>query len=483
MQEEPELVEPVVFHGNLMDSKTSHLDDLLIQKLEEAFHHATSTVLVHDVAKVASEHDPIDLAYAVKRLPPNSRHIVYENLPDFHAKVIFMINTDSTTRAAIFRVTDDKEIRRLIEKMPLDEAVWMLDDLSDRRLKRVIDLLDAKKAARIRDLLRADRNSAARLMTNEFFAFHFNATIGEVAKAIRENPGIDLTRRVFVLNDEGLLVGYVPGRNLIINPDYVPLKQVMRPVLHTVSPETLRDEVCDLVERYKIAALPVLDSTGTMAGVITYEVVVEAMEDIADETIANIVGTAEEVGEDEPVLRRVLARAPWLLVTLCSGMATMAAMHHFENSIWFIGLVPFFVPLIAGMSGNVGLQTSTLLVRGMTTGELSSGTKYEAVGKELKIGLTIGSFFGFVAGLAVWGLNLLGVHYLGLSPGAAGLTVGMGVFTACFTATALGTFFPLLFIRLGVDPAVASGPFITAFNDVSSTLMFFFIAWLVHGLA
>ncbi len=475
-------MEPTVFHGTLMDSKTSHLDDILIRKLEEAFHHATSTVLVHDVAKIASEHDPIDLAYAVKRLPPNSRHIVYENLPDFHAKVIFMINTDSSTRAAIFRVTDDKEIRLLIENMPLDEAVWMLDDLSDRRLKRVLDLLEVKKATRIRDLLSADRNSAARLMTNEFFAFNLNTTIGEVAKAIRENPGIDLTRRIFVLNDEGILVGYVPGRNLIINPQYVPLKQVMRPILHTVSPETSRDEVCDLVERYKIAALPVLDHSGIMTGVITYEEVVEAMEDIADETIASIVGTAEEVGKDEPVMRRVLARAPWLVVTLCSGMTTMAAMHHFENSIWFIGLVPFFVPLIAGMSGNVGLQTSTLLVRGMSTGELSFGTKNEAVWKELMIGLTIGSVFGFLAGSAVLALNLLGVHYLGLSAIGAGLTVGLGVFTACFTATALGTFFPLLFIRLGVDPAVASGPFITAFNDVSSTLMFFFIAWMVHAL-
>lgn len=465
--------------GSILDSKTSHLDDVLNEKLEDAFHQHTSDIVLHDVAKIASQHDPIDMAHAVARLPPYARVVVYENLPDFNAKIIFMINTSSSTRYAIFRQIDDNQIKSLIEKMPPDEAVWILDDMSDRRIKRVFELLDPKKAQRIKDLQKHDRHSAGRLMTDEFFAFHMNTTIGEVASYIRDNPGIELTRRIFVLNDEGQLAGYVPGRNLIVNPSYLPLRQVMRPILHKVTADVSRDEVVDVVERYKIPALPVVDEFDKLVGVITYESVVEAMEDIADETIASIAGTAEDYSEHEPILKKFLARAPWLIVTLCAGLVSSAVMSHFYDRIWFLFL-PFFVPLITGMSGNVGIQCSTILVRGMSTGDISSGSRGEAIARELLIGLLIGIVFGLICGIVVFQLNYFGIHQLNADPLSLGVTVMCGVFGACLTATALGSFSPFFFARFGIDPAVASGPIVTAFNDVLSTLIFFLVARVVY---
>lgn len=467
--------------GNLMDSKVSHLDDLLNEKLENAFHKQTSQVLVHDVAKIASEYDPIDLAHAVTRLPPSARIVVYDNLPDLNAKIIFMINTGSKTRSTIFRQIDDEEICSLIEKMPPDEAVWILDDMSDRRLRRVLELLDPKKTARIRELQKHNRHSAGRLMTNEFFAFHMNTTIGEVAAAIRDNPGIELTRSIFVLADDDTLAGFAPERNLMVNSHDLPLRQVMRPVLHKVTPNNSRDEVVDLVERYKIPALPVVDENDHILGVITYEDVVEAMEDIADETIANIAGTGEDVSEQAPIFERFILRAPWLLVTLCAGLVTATAMAHFKDRSWFI-YVPFFVPLIAGMSGNVGIQCSTILVRGMSTGGLSIGSRMNAVTKELGIGLLIGFFFGIFCGFAVYLLNHFEIHNSGGDPFAVGTTVSVGLFGACLLATVLGSFSPFFFARFGIDPAVASGPIVTAFNDVLSTLMFFLVARVIYPL-
>lgn len=467
--------------GNLMDSKTSHLDDLLNEKLADAFYKQTGQFLFHEIAKIASEYDPIDLAHAVIRLPPSARIVVYDNLPDLNAKIIFMINTGSSTRSAIFRQIGDNEIRRLVEKMPPDEAVWILDDISDRRLKRVLDQLEPKKAARIREQQKHDRHSAGRLMTKEFFAFNMNTKIGEAAAAIRDNPGIELTKRIFVLNDEGELAGYVPDRNLIINPDFLPLRQVMRPILHKVSVDDSRDEVVDLVERYKIPALPVVDDKDRILGVITYEDVVEAMEDIADETIANIAGTAEDVSEPAPMFQRFFLRAPWLLVTLCAGLITATAMTYFKDSSWFL-YVPFFVPLIAGMSGNVGIQCSTILVRGMSTGSLSTGSRLDAMTKEIGIGLLIGSVFGVLCGTAVYLLNHFGIHTVVGDPIAVGTTVSVGLLGACLMATILGTFSPFFFARFGIDPAVASGPIVTAFNDVLSTLMFFLIARVLYPL-
>lgn len=477
-----EIVEPApIVYAYMGDSKTGQIDDELNAKLEEAFHKQTSLVIVHDVAKIASEYDPIDLAYAVTRLPAYARVVLYENLPDLHAKIIFMINTGSSTRSAIFRQIDDKEIKRLVEGMPPAEAVSILDDMSDRRLKRVLDLLDPKRAQRIRELQKHDRHSAGRLMSNEFFAFDLNTTIGEVSDQIRNNPGIELTRTIFVLNPEGELIGSVPSRNLIVNPDYLPIRQVMGPVLHKVTPDAHRDEVVDVVERYKIPALPVVDEQDKLLGVITYEEVVEALEDIAGETIASFAGTAEDLSEHEPIVKRFFWRAPWLLVTLCGGLVTSTAMAHFTDRLWFF-FVPLFVPLITGMSGNVGIQCSTLLVRAMSTGELSPGTRGDAIAKELMIGSLIGVVFGALCGVVVFLLTLLGIHpFSETNQLSLVLMVSCGVLGACMTATTLGSFSPFFFARFGVDPAVASGPIVTAFNDVLSTLMFFLVAKLVYA--
>ena len=157
------------------------------------------------------------------------------------------------------------------------------------------------------------------------------------------------------------------------------------------------------------------------------------------------------------------------------------AMSHFKDRTWFL-FVPFFVPLIAGMSGNVGIQCSTILVRGMSTGTLSSGTRRNAMAQELGVGLVTGSVFGVFCGCAVFLLNYLEIHEAGSNPLAVVVTVSLGLLGACLMATVLGTFSPFFFARFRIDPAVASGPIVTAFNDVLSTLMFFLIARLLYPL-
>lgn len=476
--------EEAVRGGSRIDSKTNQLNDLLIEKLEHAFHKHTSQVMVHELVKIAIEHDPIDLAHVATRLPPGVRYLLYENLPDMRAKMLFMMNTGSNTHLAIFRYISDEEIKQLIEKMPPDEAVSVLEDLSDRRLRRVLDLLESKKAARIKEVLKHSRDSAGRLMTNEYFSFLMNTKIGQVAARIRDNPGIELTRSIFVIGEEGELIGYVPARNLIVNPDNVPIRQVMKPVLHKILPEATKDEVVDVVERYKIPTLPVVDENDKLLGVITYEDVLEAMEDIADQTIANIAGTAEGVGESAPLVRRYLWRAPWLIVTLFAGLVTATVLTYFSTQPWFVFPI-IFVPLITGMSGNVGIQCSTILVRGMATGEITSGTKKEVCFREMAIGFLIGITFGILCGVVVFLLNELGVLHINEKPLVIGSVVTAGLFGACGIATLLGSLSPLFFAKLRIDPAVASGPIVTAFNDVLSTITYFLIAkgviLLFHG--
>lgn len=467
--------------ANLLESKTSHLDDELSERLKEAFHTTTFNVHLHDVAKIANEYNPIDLAYAAPRLPQSARPVLFENLPDLNAKSSFIINTDGQTRAAVFRHLKDGEIRDLIENMPPDEAVWVLDDISDRRFRRLLEMLDPKKGELIRELQKHSRKSAGGIMTNEFFSFTPDTKIAEAAAYIRNNPGIDMTRRIFVVDATGELLGYIPARNLIVNSLELPLKQVMRQVDHKVFPDTTREEVVDLVERYKISALPVVNEENHLLGVITYEDVVEAIEDIADETIASMAGTAEDVSEYDNIFKRFLARAPWLLVTLFGGLISAAIMSYYQGIAGqVLAFTVFFVPLINGMSGNVGIQCSTVLVRSMAIGMLTAGNKGEAMRKEASIGLITGLIFGTLCGCIVFLLNAFGIQDFSSNPLELGVMVATGLFGACLSATFLGVSSPFFFARMGIDPALASGPIVTAFNDMLAMITYFVISGLIN---
>jgi magnesium transporter len=477
-------VEEINYPQEESESQTGHIDDLLKERLEKAFNKSTSKVRLHDIAKIACEHSPIDLAYAASRLPPNVRPVLYENLPNRDDKIKFLINTDSDTRLALFRHLEDMELKKIFERMPTDEAVWLVDDMPERRFRRLMDLIESKKANKIRELKQHDRKSAGRLMTSEFFAFEMDITIGEAAAYIRDNPKIDFSKGIYILNHIGELQGLVPARNMMINPHSTPLRQVMRPVLHKVTADATREEVIDIVERYKIFSLPVVNMDNELIGVIAHEDIVEAMEDLADETIARVGGTTERFSAHDPVIRRFLTRSPWLLVTLMAGFINVGVMSSFqrhEGGILTFAL--FFVPLITGMSGNIGLQCSTVLVRIMALGGLSAGSRKEIILKELGSGTFTGAIFGASSGFLVYFIDMLTGGILGsASPLAVAAIVGIGLIGGCFAGTFLGVFSPLFFSRIGVDPAISAGPIVTAFNDFLSMTIYFVIAWGVSTL-
>ncbi len=466
------------------ESNTGYLDDLLKEKLEKAFHKQTSKVRLHDIAKIACEHSPIDLAHAASHLPPNVRPVLYENLPNREAKIKFVITTDSDTRLALFRHLSDSELKKLFDRMPIDDAAWVIEDMPERRFRRLMEQLDSRKASRITDLKKHHRHSAGRLMTSEFFAFTMEMTIGEASAYIRDNPRIDFTRGIFILNRVGELQGTVPARNMMINPPNTPLRQVMRPILHKVTVDSTREEVIDLVERYKIFSLPVVDINNYLIGVITHEDVIEAMEDLADETIAHMAGAREKFSTYDSVFKRFLTRAPWLAVTLFAGLINVGVMSSFQkHEGGLLTFVLFFVPLITGMSGNIGLQCSTILIRGMALGAISAHTKKDTILKELASGLFTGAIFGVGCGLIVYLLDLLGGGtFSSPSPAVVGSIVGFGLLGSCFTGTLLGIFSPLFFSRIGVDPAVSAGPIVTAFNDFLSMTIYFLIAWGISAI-
>ncbi len=405
-KEQEEKVSEVAQAGLKELSKVALLDDILICELEKALALQSEKDRLHEISKIASEYSPVDLAHAVSQLPLAFRCLVFENLPTLTAKIKFIINIEKTTRRNIFRKTSDTELARLVDKMPSDEAVWVLEDLPEWRFVNVLRNIDKEKSEHIKELQQYEVDTAGRLMSNEFFAFPKTVTVAQVAVYIRNHPNIDFSRRIFVLSDEGKLLGYVAARTLLVSNSAMQLKQLLRPINYSVSPEADRHEVIDLVERYKISALPVCDVRKKLLGVITYEDVVEIMEDVADETMAQMAGTGEEMGQFDSITGRFVGRSPWLFVTLLAGLSMSHWLSFFQSQAGFELVLPF-VPLITAMSGNVGLQCSTVLVRGMATGDLSNIKKRTVIKKELYTALIMGAFFGSLCFIGIYLLYFL----------------------------------------------------------------------------
>jgi len=472
-------LETVLVDHSIDVEEEKQIDDILKEKLESAYHKQNSYVDMHSIAKVATEHTAIDLAYAATHLPRHIRPVLLDNLTDITSKIAFIVNTDSDTRAIIFRYMNEKDVQKLFSKMTNDEIIKVLEDMSERRFKRAMELVDVKRAMKIREIIKHDRNSAGRLMTSDFFAFDMNITIKQASQVIRDNPRIDFVKGIYVLNENQELIGYVPSRNLLVNAMNTTLKRIMRQIEHKIDVNASREKVVDIVEKYKLSSLPVVDENNKLLGVIPNEEVIEAMEDLADSRLGQIGGTIETLFE--PILKRFLSRSPWLFVTLIAGLVNFSVMSAFDqHGGKLLTFILFFVPLITGMSGNIGIQCSTVLVRSMALGMLGSSRRKEAMIKEFSIGLFSGAFFGVVVGLLVYVIHMLFFPHGVLSSFALGTMVSMGLIGACFAGTFLGVLSPLFFSRIGVDPAVASGPIVTAFNDFLSMSIYFIISW---GLA
>ena len=323
----------------------------------------------------------------VSYLPPNVRPVLYENLPNREAKIKFIVNTDSDTRLILFRHLNDLELKKLFEKMPTDEAVWTLEDMSERRFRRLMEQIDTKKASRIKEQKKHHRNSAGRLMTSEFFAFTMDMTIGEAAAYIRDNPRIDFLKGNFY-SESGERAARICSRaqHDDQSAQYSLCARSCGRFFIKLRPMRPAKRLSILSSAIRLHSLPVVDIDNYLIGVITHEDVVEAMEDLADETIAHMGGTKEKFTSHDSVMNRFWTRSPWLIATLLAGLINVGVMSSFQNHI--LTFVLFFVPLITGMSGNIGLQCSTVLVRSMAIGVLSAATsRRETVMKELGSGL------------------------------------------------------------------------------------------------
>ncbi|MEI5906548.1 magnesium transporter [Bacillus spongiae] len=361
----------------------------------------------------------------------------------------------------------------MLSHMYADDAVDVLNELKKEQVVSYLAIMDDESAQEIKDLLHYEEYTAGSIMTTEYIAIASNQTIRSAMYILKnEAPNAETIYYVYVVDDDKHLVGVISLRDLIVSHDDLMVSEVMSERVMSVSVGDDQESVARTMRDYDFLALPVVDFQGHLLGIITVDDIMDVMEEEASDDYSKLAGVTDIDAGDLNAMSAAKKRLPWLIVLLFLGLITANLIYRFEETLTEVAILAVFIPLISGMAGNTGTQALAVAVRGIATGESEKESKWKLVAREAGTGLITGLSCGLLILLAVtiWQKDV----YLGV-------LVGISVFVSLFVATLAGSLVPLLMHKLKVDPAVASGPFITTINDIISILIYFGMASLFMG--
>ncbi len=447
-----------------MDQDTHGVLDRILALLEQQDHE--------ELKRFLSPMHPADLAEVLLELDDDQRALVVGLVtPEAAAETIAEMEPED--QASILESLEDKQVSDILDEMSADDAADLVGEMSPQQAGELLRLMDAEDASDVRELLEYDEDTAGGIMTTEFMALPGRLTAQEAIEELRRlAPDAETAYYVYVVNEKGQLQGVLSLRELIVAPPSRPIFQIMRTSTLSVHVDEDQEEVARVVKKYNLLAVPVIDHNNVLRGIVTVDDIIDVIEEEATEDIYRAAGVASEEEQDLqsgvwPVIR---ARLPWLVGLLFLSMLSAKVIEQFEGAIATAAVLSVFITTMAGESGNAATQALAVVVRGLATGDLDSGQLWHTVWRELRVGVTVGAVCGSVFALiaVVW----QGQPWLGL-------VVGSAMFVNLIIAKATGAFVPFIIHRLGLDPAVASGPFITTVTDSTSMLIYFGIATLV----
>ncbi len=361
----------------------------------------------------------------------------------------------------------------IFSEMFTDDAVDLLGELPEDKQKMILDFMHASDAKSVRELLKYGKETAGGIMTTEYVAISKDITAGQAIEVLRNiAPDAETVYYLYVVNNSNQLVGIISLRELIIPPPDSLIKDIMRPNVISVHVRTDQEEVARMVAKYDFLAIPVVNDNNELLGIVTVDDVLDVIEEEATEDIMLMTASMDSEGQEFDVgaLQRAARRLPWLIVLLFGSLLAGNVIAGFSSTLEQIAALAFFITVMAGGPGNVATQSLAVVVRGLATGEVTSRGIIPIIIKEVRVGLLVGSICGVI--LAIIGYIWMGSLELGL-------VVGLSLALSMTVATILGSFFPLVISSFGVDPALASGPFITTLMDVTSMLIYFSLASLI----
>ncbi len=412
---------------------------------------------------------PYDQAAFFNELDEEERKIVYHFLsPEEMAELFENIEGDENEYKEVLAEMSPAYAADMLSNMYADDAVDVLNELDKEQVASYLTIMDTDAAKEIKHLLHYEEYTAGSIMTTEYVSILANQTVRSAMQILKkEAQRAETIYYVFVIDEERRLVGVLSLRDLIVHDDDVMISEIMNDRVVSVSVVEDQEEVARMMRDYDFVALPVVDFQEHLLGVITVDDIIDVMEEEASDDYSKLAGVADLDSIDRNPLAAAKKRLPWLIILLFMGMFTASLIAKFEDTLDQVALLAVFIPLIAGMAGNTGTQALAVAVRGIATGDLEKETLWKIIGREAGTGVITGLTCGSLVTLIIYVWK--GELFLGF-------LVGLSIFMTLIVATLAGSLVPLVMHRLNIDPAVASGPFITTINDILSILIYLGVA-------
>ncbi|WP_070119725.1 magnesium transporter [Bacillus marinisedimentorum] len=410
---------------------------------------------------------PYDQAQFFLKQPEEIRERIYTYLsPEEMAEIFENFETDE--QEMILNEMEPAFTAKMLSDMYVDDAVDVLNELDKEQIASYLALMDREAVKEIKQLLHYEEKTAGSIMTTEYVVIHSSNTVREAMQILKkEAPEAETIYYIFVIDRQKRLVGVVSLRDLIIAEDGELIQDVMNERVVSVSAGKDQEEVARMMKDYDFLALPVVDFKNHLLGIITVDDIMDVMDEEANEDYSRLAGVSDMDTADRDPMIAAKKRLPWLIILLFLGLITANLIGMFEATLDKVAILATFIPLIAGMAGNSGTQALAVAVRGIATGDFEEESRWRLIRREAGTGVITGTISGIVVAIIVYFWH----HQLFL-----GLLVGFSIQITLVVATLAGALVPLLMHRLNVDPAVASGPFITTLNDIISLLIYFGMA-------
>lgn len=424
--------------------------------------------------KLLKDLHPADIAELFEELDIADEEFL-ESLLDREVAAEVLMEMDEDDRGRLLEQMPKKEIAETLELLDTDDAVDLIQELDEEDRDEIIaHIEDVEQAGDIIDLLKYDDDTAGGLMGTEMIVVNENWSMQECVKEMRtqaESEGMDEIYNVYVVDDDNRLKGLFPLQKMITHPSVSKIKHVMETDPPVVKTDTPIEEVALDFEKYNLVAMPVIDSIGRLVGRITVDDVMDEMREQAERDYQLASGLSQDVETDDSVFRQTSARLPWLIIGMLGGIGSSMILGNFDNVFAAHPEMALFIPLIGGTGGNVGTQSSAIVVQGLANNSLDSNNTWKQILKESVVALinaTIISLLVYIYNFICFGATAT-VTY----------SVSLSLFAVIMFASIFGTLVPLTLEKMKIDPAIATGPFITTTNDILAMVFYMGITVLL----
>ncbi|MBN2166514.1 MAG: magnesium transporter [Marinilabiliaceae bacterium] len=427
------------------------------------------------ISDLLNDLHPADIAEVYEELQLDEAKYIYFLLDDDKAADVITELEEEDRRKFLESLPSEVIAKRFIDRMDSDDAADVLGELdADTQQEVLSHIEDIATAGDIADLLTYDEDTAGGIMAKELIKVKENWSIPTCLRSMRKQAEeVDEIYYVYVIDSNGVLKGTLSLKKMLLSPPEAKIKDILNDDVISIRVDAKQEEVSNIMDKYDLVALPVVDGVGRLVGRITIDDVVDVIREEAEKDYQLASGITEDVEISDSVWVHTRARVPWLLIGMVGGILGSRVVGGFGNLLANHSQLSYFMPLIAAMGGNVGIQSSAIVVQSLASGSMGIDTTWGKLFKEFAIALLNASFLSLI---------VLGFNYFVGEELALTFTVSFAMFSVVILASLFGTFIPLFLKRIKIDPAVATGPFVTTMNDIMGMFIYLTIATLLYSL-